>query len=102
MKGAATLIPIIVLSTSVGVSDNVLLLDMGADDFVTMHFSPQELLARLRVALRHSKRPAGASQVVFDGVLVNFEEVEETRNGTSVVLTAHEFNTPQFMVQNPH
>lgn len=102
MKAAAPSIPIIVLSTSVEVSDKVLLLDMGADDFVTMPFSPQELLARLRVALRHSKRPAGASQVVFDGVLVDFEKVEVTRNGTSVVLTAHEFNTLQFLVQNPH
>src|SRR6266852_7044208 len=52
-------------------------------------------------ALRHSKRPARASQVVFDGVVVDFENVEVTRNGTSVVLRAHEFNTLQLLVQNP-
>ena len=101
MKAAAPSIPIIVLSASGEVSDKVLLLDMGADDYVTMPFSPRELLARLRVALRHNQRPARASQVVFDGVVVDFENVEVTRNGTSVVLTAHEFNTLQLLVQNP-
>ncbi len=50
-------------------------------------------------ALRHNQRPARASQVVFDGVVVDFENVEVTRNGTSVVLTAHEFNTLQRVVE---
>ncbi len=52
-------------------------------------------------ALRHNQRPARASQVVFDGVVVDFENVEVTRNGTSVVLTDHELNTLQLLVQNP-
>lgn len=100
MKTAAPSIPIIILSTSSEVFDKVLLLDMGADDYVTEPFSPRELLARLRVALRR-KRPARANQVVFDGIVVDFEKVQVTRTGTSVVLTAHEFNTLQLLVQNP-
>jgi DNA-binding response OmpR family regulator len=74
---------------------------MGADDYITKPFSPRELLARLRVALRFSYPPAKSSQVVFDGVVVNFEKMEVTRNGAPVVVTAREFKTLQFFVQNP-
>ena len=54
-----------------------------------------------KVALRHSHPPAIVSQVVFDGIVVDFGKVEVTRNGTSVALTACEFKTLQFFVENP-
>jgi DNA-binding response OmpR family regulator len=101
MKAAAPSVPIIVLTASSDLNDKLVLLEMGADDYITKPFSPRELLARLRVALRQNKRPAEASQVVFDGIVVDFRKVEVTRNGASVVLTAHEFKTLQFFVQNP-
>jgi DNA-binding response OmpR family regulator len=101
MKATAPSIPIIVLSASCDLHDKVALLEMGADDYVTKPFSPRELLARLRVALRHTKSLTSPSRVVFDGIVVDFEKVEVTRNGTSVELTAHEFKTLQFFVQNP-
>jgi DNA-binding response OmpR family regulator len=101
MKATAPSIPIIVLSASCDLNDKVALLEMGADDYMTKPFSPRELLARLRVALRHTKPPASASHVVFDDIVVDFRKVEVTRNGTPVELTAHEFKTLQFFVQNP-
>jgi two-component system alkaline phosphatase synthesis response regulator PhoP len=101
MKTRAPSIPIIVLTASCGLQDKVALLEMGADDYMTKPFSPCELLARLRVALRHSKPLATTRQVVFDGIVVDFGKVEVTRNGASVELTAHEFKTLQFFVQNP-
>ncbi|HUK26263.1 MAG TPA: response regulator, partial [Terriglobales bacterium] len=52
-------LPIIVLSATSDVSDKVLLLELGADDYVTKPFSPRELLARVRAALRRTAR-AGA------------------------------------------
>jgi DNA-binding response OmpR family regulator len=99
MKTAAPSIPVIILSASCEVSDKVLLLEIGADDYVTEPFSPRELMARLRVALRRD-RPTRARPVVFDGIVVDFEKVQVTRNGTSVVLTAREFKTLQLLVQN--
>src|SRR5467141_1257677 len=86
----------IVLSASCDLHDKVALLEMGADDYITKLFSPRELLARLRVALGHTKLHATASQIVFDGIVVDFGKVEVTRNRASVELTAHEFKTPQF------
>jgi two-component system, OmpR family, alkaline phosphatase synthesis response regulator PhoP len=54
MKTAAPSIPIIILTASSDLNDKVTLLEMGADDYITKPFSPRELLARLRVALRDS------------------------------------------------
>jgi DNA-binding response OmpR family regulator len=52
IKKQAPSLPVIVLSAKTDVADKVLLLELGADDYVTKPFSPQELLARVRAALR--------------------------------------------------
>jgi DNA-binding response OmpR family regulator len=101
MKATAPSMPVLILSASCDLHDKVTLLEMGADDYITKPFSPRELLARLRVALRHTKLHAGVSRVAFDGIVVDFGNVEVIRNGTLVELTAHEFKTLQFFVQNP-
>jgi two-component system alkaline phosphatase synthesis response regulator PhoP len=101
MKAATPSIPVIILTASCDLNDKVALLEMGASDYITKPFSPRELLARLRVVLRHSNPSASASKVIFDGVIVDFGKVEVTRDAASVVLTAHEFKTLQFFVQNP-
>src|SRR5712671_7214674 len=54
IKAQAPSLPIVVLSAASDVSDKVLLLELGADDYVTKPFSPRELLARVRAALRHT------------------------------------------------
>jgi DNA-binding response OmpR family regulator len=101
MKAAAPSIPVVILTASCDLNDKVTLLETGADDYITKPFSPRELLARLKVALRHCHPPAVVSQVVFDDIVVDFGKVEVTRNGISVALTAHEFKTLQFFVENP-
>ena len=68
IKAQAPTLPIIVLSATSDVSDKVLLLELGADDYVTKPFSPRELLARVRAALRHSSRTAAVNVVSFDGI----------------------------------
>jgi DNA-binding response OmpR family regulator len=100
VKGQNPTLPIVVLSATSDVSDKVLLLELGADDYVTKPFSPRELLARVRAALRHTSRTASVSLVSFDGISVDFKKMEVQRDGKVIVLTAQEFKTLQFLVQN--
>jgi DNA-binding response OmpR family regulator len=100
VKAQAPALPIVVLSATSDVSDKVLLLELGADDYVTKPFSPRELLARVRAALRHTSRTASLSVVSFDGISVDVKKMEVQRDGKVVVLTAQEFKTLQFLVQN--
>jgi len=100
IKQVAPELPIIVLSASSDVSDKVLLLELGADDYVTKPFSPRELLARVRAALRHSPLLDSGDAFGFDDVTVSFSKVEVTRQGESIALSAQEFRTLAFMIQN--
>src|ERR1700726_1566860 len=100
IKQQAPSVPIIVLSAASDVSDKVLLLELGADDYVTKPFSPRELLARVRAALRHNARTPEVQVVSFDGISADFKKMEVKRDGKPVVLTAQEFKTFQFLVQN--
>ncbi len=100
IKSLAPTLPIVVLSAASDVSDKVLLLELGADDYVTKPFSPRELLARVRAALRHTARVPDLQIVSFDDISVDFKRMEVKRDGKAVVLTAQEFKTFQFLVQN--
>jgi DNA-binding response OmpR family regulator len=100
IKALAPTLPIVVLSAASDVSDKVLLLELGADDYVTKPFSPRELLARVRAALRHTARTPDVQIVSFDGISADFKRMEVKRDGSPVVLTAQEFKTFQFLVQN--
>lgn len=100
IKALAPGLPIVVLSAATDVSDKVLLLELGADDYVTKPFSPRELLARVRAALRHTTRPPEVQVVSFDGISVDFRKMEVKRDDKPVILTAQEFKTFQFLVQN--
>ena len=100
IKQQAPSVPIIVLSAASDVSDKVLLLELGADDYVTKPFSPRELLARVRAALRRNLRKDASEVVSFDGISVDFTKMEVTRDSERVGLTAQEFKTLKFLVQN--
>ena len=67
---------------------------------MTKPFSPRELLARVRAALRRTVRTPTGELVVFDGISIDFTKMEVTRNGELVVLTAQEFKTLKFLVHN--
>jgi DNA-binding response OmpR family regulator len=56
MKQCSPDVPVLVLSTTSKVSDKVLLLELGADDYIVKPFDPRELLARMKAALRRSER----------------------------------------------
>jgi len=101
MKQANPDIPVIILSAISDVADKVLLLELGADDYVTKPFSPRELLARVQAAIRRTKRSSLRPSVSFGEVEVDFARMRATRAGKPVTLTAHEFKLLRFFLDNP-
>ena len=99
---AAPSLPIIVLSARAEVMDKVLLLELGAHDYVTKPFRPRELLALVRTALRRSAsmRTPLTEIFTFGDVKVDFTKMELWRNGNQVQLTSQEFKVLKFMIQN--
>jgi len=94
-------IPVIVLSAISEVADKVLLLESGADDYVTKPFSPRELLARVQAAIRRNNKKADTLPLRFGTVHVDFITMETHRDGRLVPLTAHEFKLLRFFLDNP-
>jgi two-component system KDP operon response regulator KdpE len=88
-----TQVPIIVLSVRDSERDKVAALDIGADDYLTKPFGVEELLARIRVALRHSAQSKASGQpVVRSGPLeIDLAQYRVTRSGVELRLTATEF-----------
>src|SRR5271157_1579683 len=97
---AAPSLPIIILSARTEVMDKVLLLELGAHDYVTKPFSPRELLARVRTAMRRSTRTPLTETFKFGDVKVDFTKMELWRGGNLVQLTSQEFKVLKFMIQN--
>ena len=96
LRAARPAKPVIVLSSRDGEADRVAALETGADDYVTKPFSMPELLARLRVAVRHRTRPAGAvgpEQAVLEvgDLVVDVAHHRVTLGGEPVELTPKEF-----------
>ena len=95
-------VPIIILTGSVDEMNRVLLLELGADDYVTKPFSPKELLARVRAVLRRSRRNNPVvEQLYFGDVSVDFTRMEVLRRERPVALTPQEFKLLKYFAQNP-
>jgi DNA-binding response OmpR family regulator len=92
--------PIIVLSAVGEEIDKVLLLEMGADDYVVKPFGTRELLARIRAVLRRA--PGEPERVIsFADTTVDIERRIVTRRGHEVRFTPAEYNLLTFFLQNP-
>jgi DNA-binding response OmpR family regulator len=101
MKSISPDTPVIVLSAITEVVDKVLLLELGADDYVTKPFSPRELMARVQAAIRRQRRPTQSAVYRFGECEIDFEKMTARRAGTPVVLTSHEFKLLRFFTDNP-
>jgi len=88
-----TQIPIIILSVRDTEKDKVAALDRGADDYLTKPFGIEELLARLRVALRHAAQTHGAREnlIASQGLSIDLVRHLVTRGATEIRLTATEY-----------
>src|SRR5215469_18395255 len=95
-------VPIIVLSARTSESDKIVLLELGADDYVTKPFSPRELLARVKAKMRRAQKYdlIGIKNVEFGGAIVDFAKMEATFYGRSVALTVHEIRLLELLVRN--
>jgi DNA-binding response OmpR family regulator len=93
--------PVIILSAISEVVDKVLLLGMGADDYVTKPYSPRELMARVQAAIRRQRKPVSSSTFHFGECEIDFSSMTARKNGTPVVLTAHEFKLLKYFTENP-
>lgn len=99
-----TRVPILVISARQREDDKVMALDAGADDYITKPFGVNELLARMRVALRHAGRAldgAVAEPVLESGELrIDLARREVTRGGAVVHLTPIEYKLLVLLAQN--
>ncbi|MBM2843134.1 MAG: DNA-binding response regulator [Anaerolineales bacterium] len=88
-----TQLPILVLSVRGGERDKVAALDAGADDYLTKPFGIEELLARIRVGLRHAVLAKGSPSVVISSgpVVIDLSTRQVTRDGAAVRLTPTEY-----------
>jgi two-component system KDP operon response regulator KdpE len=94
--------PILVLSARGAEGDKVRALDAGADDYVTKPFGAEELLARIRAALRRLDTPVRSSEPIVRGDLViDRARFRVTRGSDEVRLTPKEFELLTYLAQYP-
>jgi len=100
MKETQPEIPVVILSAVSEVADKVLLLELGADDYVTKPFSPRELLARVEAAIRRTSKSGTAKLTQFGEISIDAAKMEVRRDGAVITLTAHEFKLLRYFVEN--
>jgi two-component system KDP operon response regulator KdpE len=94
-------VPVIVLSARGSEKDKVRALDAGADDYVTKPFGSEELLARIRVALRRIDVAAGQEPITIGDLVVDRERRRVLIGGEEIRLTPKEFELLMFLAQHP-
>lgn len=95
---AGSSVPVIMLTVRSAEKDKVRALDAGADDYIVKPFGIQELLARIRAALRRSPSGEEENVVSTKGFSFNFESREVTASGKPVHLTPKEFEVLRELV----
>lgn len=94
-------VPVIMLTAKDEVTDKVMGLDMGADDYMTKPFAIEELLARIRTALKR-KRPAALSPniIAWGGLKIDVDKHSVTYLDEIVDLTKKEFDLLKYLAEN--
>lgn len=97
-----TQVPIIILSVRDSEREKVKALDKGADDYLTKPFGIEELLARIRVALKHSDQAKGVQETVITAgsLIIDLSRHIITLAGKEVKLTATEFKLMAYLANN--
>jgi two-component system KDP operon response regulator KdpE len=101
VRGAGSAVPIIVLTSRTDEAGKVEALDLGADDYVTKPFGVDELLARIRAALRHRLQQEGERPVFHSGDLtVDLVRRIVTVRGKEVKLSPREYDLLRILIQH--
>jgi DNA-binding response OmpR family regulator len=100
VRAAGMKTPLIVLSAIGDEMDKVLLLEIGADDYVVKPFGARELLARIRAVLRRTS-PDSRKVAQFADVTVDFERRVVERSGDPLKMTPAEYNLLTYFLSNP-
>ncbi len=93
-------VPILMLSAKDDVEDRVAGLETGADDYLSKPFAYRELRARVHALLRRQRQEPGDNVLSSNGVVVNRDTHEVTREGHMLQLTSREFDLLTFLVAN--
>jgi two-component system KDP operon response regulator KdpE len=94
-------VPVIMLSARDSEADKVSALDNGADDYIVKPFGVGELLARIRVAMRHRRVEDGVADILhFRGLVVDISRRRATAEGKPAVLTAKEWTLLSLLARN--
>src|SRR5262245_52579053 len=97
---ATAALPVIMLTARAEESDRIVGLELGADDYITKPFSPNEVVARVRALLRRVQRPGTQPRLRYGPLLVNLERHLATLDGAEIHLTAKEFMLLQYLLEH--
>jgi two-component system KDP operon response regulator KdpE len=101
---AQSQVPIIVLSARTADAEKIAALDAGADDYVTKPFNPDELLARVRAALRRTvvPDPVAPDRISFGTLAIDFQLHRVYRGGEEIRLTPKQFELLGYFARHPN
>ncbi len=101
MRAADDWTPVLFCTARDDEVDRVLGLEMGGDDYITKPFSPREVVARVKVALRHARAPEAGDRLALGRVSLDRSTRRVTVDGDEVALTATEFDLLAYLMKRP-
>ncbi|MDO4877066.1 MAG: response regulator transcription factor [Oscillospiraceae bacterium] len=104
IREKSSYIPVIIISAKVTLSDRILGMDIGADDYITKPFEPLEVQAKVRAQLRRQSASAPSSKnetITVGDVTLSISECTVTKGGKTESLTKNEFKVLELLMGNP-
>lgn len=104
IREKSSYIPVIIISAKVTLSDRILGMDIGADDYITKPFEPLEVQAKVRAQLRRQSASALSSKnetITVGDVTLSISECTVTKGGKTESLTKNEFKVLELLIGNP-
>jgi len=98
---ASSEIPIIMLTARGEVTDRVVGLEIGADDYLPKPFDPRELVARINTIVKRKSTTTHSTILAYDGLTIDTDQREVRVNGKSLVLTTMEYQLLLLMASSP-